>query len=392
MTVKKSSRKLLLIIPAVLALVGLVAYIYQLINGLQITGMSNVNSWGLYIASFMLFVGLSAGGLIVASSATVFNVPKLKKVAKPAVILSTVCISVAAVFILVDLGGIHKIWRLLTGPNFISPLLWDIVVISTYLIINILYLIFMQKPDQNKKKLTVLSYIALPTAVLVHAVTAWIFGLQIAKSWYTAIMAPIFIASALDSGLALLIVSLLILNALNIHRLPDDILKLLSKLLVVFVLVDFFLIMCEILTMAYPLDGLSEPLATILVGQSAPYFWLEMIVGVLLPVILLIISQFQGNNKPLIAIASVFIVLGVFCKRMWILLTGFANVNVFGAPGVVQGSIENVGSGIIANWAMQGYYMATIFEILIFIGVISAGILVFAFLVNKLVVPEKVLD
>lgn len=354
--------------------------------------MSNVNSWGLYIASFMLFVGLSAGGLIVASSATVFNVPKLKKVAKPAVILSTVCISVAAVFILVDLGGIHKIWRLLTGPNFISPLLWDIVVISTYLIINILYLIFMQKPDQNKKKLTVLSYIALPTAVLVHAVTAWIFGLQIAKSWYTAIMAPIFIASALDSGLALLIVSLLILNALNIHRLPDDILKLLSKLLVVFVLVDFFLIMCEILTMAYPLDGLSEPLATILVGQSAPYFWLEMIVGVLLPVILLIISQFQGNNKPLIAIASVFIVLGVFCKRMWILLTGFANVNVFGAPGVVQGSIENVGSGIIANWAMQGYYMATIFEILIFIGVISAGILVFAFLVNKLVVPEKVLD
>ena len=49
---------------AVLALVGVGCWIFQLMNGLAVTGMSNANSWGLYICTFMLFVGLSAGGLI----------------------------------------------------------------------------------------------------------------------------------------------------------------------------------------------------------------------------------------------------------------------------------------------------------------------------------------
>ena len=65
---------------------------YQLVNGLGVTGMNNAVSWGLYITMFMFFVGLSAGGLIVSSSATVFNIPAFKVVAKPATILSTACI------------------------------------------------------------------------------------------------------------------------------------------------------------------------------------------------------------------------------------------------------------------------------------------------------------
>ena len=53
----------------------------------------------------------------------------------------------------------------------------------------------------------------LPVAILVHSVTAWIFGLEMAKEgWYSAIMAPIFVASAMDSGLALLLLALMGLN------------------------------------------------------------------------------------------------------------------------------------------------------------------------------------
>ena len=73
-----------------LTAVGVAAWIYQLMGGLGVTGMNNGTSWGLYITMFMFFVGLSAGGLIVASSASVFHVADYKKVALPAVILSTV--------------------------------------------------------------------------------------------------------------------------------------------------------------------------------------------------------------------------------------------------------------------------------------------------------------
>ena len=81
---------------AALTVAGVAAWIYQLVNGLGVTGMSNSTSWGLYITCFMFFVGLSAGGLIVASSASVFHVAEYKKVALPAVVLSTVAFAAPA--------------------------------------------------------------------------------------------------------------------------------------------------------------------------------------------------------------------------------------------------------------------------------------------------------
>ena len=70
--------KVLAAILAVVVAVGVGCWVYQLIFGLTVTGMNNGTSWGLYITNFMFFVGLSAGGLIVASSASVFHITKFK--------------------------------------------------------------------------------------------------------------------------------------------------------------------------------------------------------------------------------------------------------------------------------------------------------------------------
>ena len=59
---------------ALLAVAGVALWGMQLAGGMVQTGMRNLSSWGLYITMFMFFVGLSAGGLIVASSASVFHV------------------------------------------------------------------------------------------------------------------------------------------------------------------------------------------------------------------------------------------------------------------------------------------------------------------------------
>ena len=75
---------------AVLTVVGVAAWIYQLFVGLGVTGMNNATSWGLYIALFMFFVGLSAGSMIVASAAHVFNIEWLKAITLPALICALV--------------------------------------------------------------------------------------------------------------------------------------------------------------------------------------------------------------------------------------------------------------------------------------------------------------
>lgn len=102
-----------MVVLAVIAAAGAAAWIYQTMFGLGVTGMNNGTSWGLYIAAFMFFVGLSAGGLIVASSASIFHVTEFKKVALPAVCVSTVCICCAGLLVILDLGGVARIFNLI---------------------------------------------------------------------------------------------------------------------------------------------------------------------------------------------------------------------------------------------------------------------------------------
>lgn len=364
--------------------VGFCAYVYQLMGGLGVTGMSNGVSWGLYITCFMFFVGLSAGGLIVASSAHVFHIESFKKVSMPAVITSTVCILCAGAFILIDLGGIQRIWNMFVSLNFTSPLAWDMCVITTYLVINILDIVWLRKGDE--RKVQILSYVALPVAILVHSVTAWIFGLEIAKEgWYSAIMAPIFVASAMDSGLALLMCVLAASKKAGIFDAGEKLFADLARLLATFIAVDAFFIGCELLTVFYPgTEGATELLGIMTSGATAPFFWLEIIGGLLIP-FLLLASAKRRKNTVLVVLASALVMFGVFCKRVWLLFTSFAMTNMYGAPGISSGSTIARNSTGADMWSLAGSYMPTIVEALIVAAVVSFGVFAIAFLSKKLV-------
>ena len=241
--------------------------------------------------------------------------------------------------------------------------------------LNVLYLRFMHKGAEHA--VSVLSRFALPTAVLVHSVTAWIFGLQIAKEgWFSAILAPIFVASAMDSGLALLLVVLVILNATKLFETPKRLIASLAGLLATCVAIDGFLIFCEVITMAYPGAAGSDTLAVMLTGPTAPFFWAEIVGGLLIPFLILVFAK-NRQNTTLVTVASVLVVAGVLCKRLWLLLTAFAIPNILGAPGIMsQGA-----------WMLGGAYAPTVVEFLIVLGVPSLGALAFMALGSKLLVP-----
>ena len=67
--------------------------------------MRNPMMWGLYITLFMYFVGLSAGGLIVASAGRLFGATRLKPIVRIAVLEATVAVMIAALLLLPDIGG-----------------------------------------------------------------------------------------------------------------------------------------------------------------------------------------------------------------------------------------------------------------------------------------------
>ena len=194
-----TKNKLLTAVLAVLSVAGIGAYIFQLAGGLAVTGMSNGVSWGLYITMFMFFVGLSAGGLIISSIPNAFGMKGFGDISRVAIWTSICCTCVAIGFVVVDLGGPLRLWELFVYSNLSSPLMWDIIVLSTYLILSIVYLWAYRREDTGKMSHTairVISIIALVVAVGVHTVTAWIFSLSAAHEfWHTALMGPWFVAA-----------------------------------------------------------------------------------------------------------------------------------------------------------------------------------------------------
>jgi molybdopterin-containing oxidoreductase family membrane subunit len=375
----------------ILSLAGFGALGYQLVNGLGVTGMNNATSWGLYITMFMFFVGLSAGGLIVSSSATVFNIPSFKVVAKPATILSTVCIIIAAAFIMVDLGSPFRFLNLLLHSQFKSPLMWDVVVVTLYLTINVVYLYLMTRKEPNKKALSFMSRVALPVAILVHSVTAWVFGLQIAREgWHSALMAPLFVASALDSGLALLIIVLVLLLKFKVFTVEKKLITTLAGLLVTCVAVDAYMVFSEILTMYYPQEeSVMLVLNEMLKGSTALFFWGEVILGFVIPLAILLFKK-NREKTSLVIISSVLIIIGVFFKRVWLLFTSFIHPHVEGAPGITLGYYSPSESPNVFPdfWTLHGQYAPSIIELAIVVGMIAFGALLFTIL-SRMILLDK---
>ena len=229
---------------AVVAVIGVALWMVQLSGGMIQTGMRNLDSWGFYITLFMFFVGLSAGGLIISSIPNAFGMKGFGDISRVAIWTSICCTCVAIGFVVVDLGGPLRLWELFVYSNFSSPLMWDILVLGTYLVLSVIYLWAYLRAEAGRMSRTAIraiSVVALIVAILVHNVTAWIFSLAPAHEfWHTALMGPWFVASALDCGTALVLIVCLALRRAGYLALDQGHVANLAKMLAVFVLVDLY--------------------------------------------------------------------------------------------------------------------------------------------------------
>ena len=317
---------------------GAIAYGYQWWFGLGVTGLTNTVTWGAYIVAFMFLVGISAGGLIVVAGSELIGSERLSSLSRLAVIVSGAAIVAAALSILPDLGRPEFAWRMLTSPNITSPLIWDVVVITAYLGIAIADLWILTRPRPMPRALRLAAIVSLPVAILVHSVTAWIFGLLVARPfWNTALLAPLFISSALVSGTALVLLIAWITARVTRWSPPGHVFSDLGKLLAWFVAVDGFLLAAEVLTVYTSRQPThTDPLQILLTGDLAVLFWMEVSLGLLVPFVIFAVPRLRARPGLLLAAAGLAI-LGVLAKRVNILIPGMYEPLVGMAPGIPAG-------------------------------------------------------
>ena len=352
-------------------LIGLFSFGYQWTSGLTVTGLTNTVTWGLYIVVFMFLVGISAGGLIVVAGSELIGSHRLESLNVLAVIVSGTAIAAAAVSIIPDLGRPEMAWQMFVSPQPMSPLVWDMAVITIYLAIAAVDLWILTRPRAMPRALRVMAMVSLPVAVLVHSITAWIFGFLVARPfWNTAILAPLFISSALVSGTALVLVIAWIVHRVTSWEPPAHVFGDLGKLLAWFVAVDFFLLSAE-LTTAYTsqTDYHLAPLHMLLTGRLAPVFWSQILLGVLVPFVVYAVPRLRARI-PLLVGAATLSILGVFAKRVDILMPGMYDPQVSMAPGIPAGRPDQ-------GFIIDELYVPTWVEYGVVIGIVAfAGALI----------------
>jgi len=394
-----------MIVLGLLIAAGLGTWIYQLMQGLQITHMRGNVIWGLYIITFMFFVGLSAGGLIIASAGRLFAGERYKPIARLALVEAAIAIFIAAVLIIPDLGRLEHIFNLVIHAHWLSPMIWDFLVVIIYLVISVVYLWLYTRRDHaargswmalgtkdhsataraSDEKVTYwYAWLALPAAILVHSFTAWIFGLQISRGfWYQAIMAPLFISSALVSGLALVIILAMVTRRRGKVSFDDGLLSSIGRLLAIFIAVEAFFVFCEVLAAYFP-GVASDPSRQLLTGRYAPGFYFEVIAGLVIPFVMLLFARWRAH-RSVIAVASVLALLGIFVHRANVIVIGLGKAPMQLAPGTSLGMPTAGGSSFEVN----SVYFPTGWEFLIVIGALALATMLFTLAIRYVPLKES---
>jgi len=334
---------------------GVVSYIFQLMNGLSVTGMSNYVSWGIYISNFVFFVAISLVGSLISAILKLSNAKWSIPLTRIAEIIAVSNIMFAGLIIIVDMGRPDRIGNLLLHGRIQSPIVWDVLVVTTYLAISILLLYIPLLPDlallrermtgipkwQHKlykilslgwigsedqykilhKSVSMLAIIIVPVALGIHTVTSWLFASTLRGGWNSTNFGPYFVAGAFVVGAAA-VISLMYVARQRYkleEYLNDDIFDKMGKLLVMLSLVYTYFTINEYLTPAFKMMGGEKALITdLFVGHFAPMFWGVQIFGVLIP---LSVMLFKKGRKPfpLFIVANMTIV-GAWFKRYLIVI------------------------------------------------------------------------
>jgi tetrathionate reductase subunit C len=280
---------------------------------------------GLPIATYFYLTGLSAGSFIISTMAYGFGMVKFKPLGKIGVVMATCLLIIAPTILLVDLEQPLRFWHLIIYLRITSPITWGTFLLSLYPMNCVVYGYFMFQGDLKKTK--IFGLIGIPLALLVHGYTGFILALGKARVlWNTAIMPPIFLVSAMVSGLALMILVVIVKDfILQRGKEPNrDLIYALGKFLVASIVLDLILIGIDLSVLLTSTTEAYKAALMLLDGSfRLPFLGIEILLGAILP-LLLLLSPFTKRWIPAYVVASVLVMIGIFAMRCIMVIGGLS--------------------------------------------------------------------
>ncbi len=340
----------------VIFLVGLYALFIQVTEGHVVTGMRDHVIWGVYIVNFIFFIGISYAGAVIAGLLHLFDAEWRKPIMRMAALMTVISIIIGPLYILLCIGRLDRLYYLFMYPRLQSPIVWDVIAVMTFLVGALLFLYLlairdfailsrspeimapwrrklysffsagfintrMQRRDLNLA-LTVLSFILIPTVVIVSSVLSWIFGMTLRPGWHSTIFGPYFVLAAIYTGTGVLV--LIMWAFRKLHNLEAYIQErhfvYLGYMLVGLAAGYGYFTFSEYLTDWYTSEKWNAELIHRLMSldQYGYMFYFANFAGILIPIILIGIPKFRTINT--ITFSAAVLVLAMWFKRYLIIV------------------------------------------------------------------------
>ena len=340
-----------------IALWGLYAYSVQLKYGLGVTGLNRPVFWGFYITNFVFFIGISHAGTLISAILRLCRAEWRRPITRMAEMITVLVLFFGLGSIILDLGRPDRALYVIFYGKINSPLVWDVISISTYLTASTIYLYIPLIPDiallrdrvtgwrkrlyrilslgwtgterQHRRveiAIAILAIIVIPIAVSVHTVVSWVFAMTIQPMWHSTIFGPYFVVGAIYSGIAALLIAMALIR--RIYKLGDYIKPIhfnyLGMLLFVMTLLWFYFTFAEYLTTFY--GGEPTEMAVFwakISGEYRIFFWGMVLFDLIIPFAILCNRWTRTITGTVIA--SISVVIGMWLERFTIVVPTLVN-------------------------------------------------------------------
>ncbi len=340
---------------SILLFICLYAYTIQLRDGLGVTGLRDYASWGMYISNFVFFVASSLIGMLISGVLGLTGQKWITPITRMAEIIAVAFSAVAGLVIVSDMGRPDRLPFVFLYGRFQSPILWDVTVITAYMILSLLLLYVTALPDlalcrdrlkeqpsllqkvykiislgwrekeeQYKlmhKAARILILLIIPMALAIHTVTSWLFAVTLRPEWDSTIFGPYFVSGAFVAGSGALIIAMYFFR-IN-YKLKDYItpkhFNKMGKLLAVVTFVYLYFNINEYFIPTYKMKLHDiDHLHSLYSGRWSILFWSVQVLGLLIPMILTLLKPMR---KPIpLTIIAIFIMVGAWLKRLLIVV------------------------------------------------------------------------
>lgn len=365
------------------AIMGASCWAYQIIVGVGVAGMNTPVHWGTYLINFVFWVGIAHSGTLISAILFLFRAQWRNPIARAAETMTVFAVCIAGLFPFIHLGRAWLVFYMLPlpnqrtlWPNFQSPLMFDVIAISTYLTVSSLFWYTGLLPDLaiirdrshgvRKKIFKVLSLgwsgktgqwinysrayllfagLATPLVISVHSVVSWDFALSVIPGWHTTIFAPYFVAGAIHSGLAMVLTLCIPLRKILKYEalITMNVLESIAKTIVFTGIIVGFSYATELFIAWYSHNSIEmKTFWWRAFGHYAPEYWIMVVCNTVIP-LLYLSKKIRTHVIPLFII-SIFVNIGMWFERFVIIAGSVAHdflPNAWGhyRPTWVEGGI-----------------------------------------------------